>query len=358
MSEVSTLTVPRRRWRIGGAVLRLREHGTTDQVYGLPVPQVKCRMGTSGDLQLQLHDSSGTVSREHAELVPVEVNGQVVWTAYDLRSKNGLCSGGELLSDCVLEPGLEVRLGSLRLIPESLELIGLLAFVQRCLGWAAERQEHVDQALQSLRDWAAQRAELLVVGEGDLRPVMRRVHNLVIGEDVPFTWYKPADGATDAVAVVKSAGTGTLGVSVDTIERLAEAMAVVERVHATEYIARPQLVLCTADPLCVAALVGRIEKPAVIHVPPLQSRAIELEAIIQEYAWEVAREQRLSGPGFRMQDLEQLVRWPYSSLAEVEDDVLRLMMLRTWGQRAGAARLGIDHKSLSMWAQRRGLATT
>jgi hypothetical protein len=360
MSDVSTLTVPRRCWRIGGAVLRLREHGTTDHVYGLPVPPVTCRTGTSGDLQLQLHDPSGTVSREHAELVPVEVNGEIVWTAHDLRSKNGLCRGGERLSDCVLEPGLEVRLGSLRLIAESLELIGLLAFVRRCLGWAAERQEHVDQALQSLRDWAAQRAELLIVGDGDLQPVVRRVHNLVIGVDVPFTWYKPANGAADAAAaaVVKAAGTGTLGVSVDTIERLAGAMAVVERVHATEYIARPQLVLCTADPLCVAALVGSIKKPAVIHVPPLKSRVSELEDIVQEYACEIAREQRLSGPGFRMLDLEQLVRWPFSGLAEVEDDVLRLMMLRTWGQRAGAARLGIDHKSLSAWAERRGLSTT
>ena len=358
MSDVSTLTVPRRRWRIGGAVLRLREHGTTDQVYGLPVPPVTCRAGTSGDLQLQLHDPRGTVSREHAEFVPAEVNGEIVWTAHDLRSKNGLCCNGELRSDCVLEPGLEVRLGSLRLIPESLELIDLLAFVRRCLGWAAERQEHVDQALQSLRDWAEQRAELLIVGDGDLQPVVRRLHNLVIGADVPFIWYKPADGAADDAAVVKSAGTGTLGVCVDTIERLAEAMAVVERVHATEYIARPQLVLCTADPLCVAALVGRIERPAVIHVPPLTSRASELEAILQEYAWEIAREQRLSGPGFRMLDLEQLVRWPFPSLAEVEDDVLRLMMLRTWGLRAGAARLGIHHKSLTVWAQRRGISTT
>lgn len=358
MSDVSTLTVPRRRWRIGGAVLRLREHGTTDQVYGLPVPPVTCRAGTSGDLQLQLHDSSGTVSREHAEFVPVERDGEIVWTAHDLRSKNGLCCNGELRSDCVLEPGLEVRLGSLRLIPESLELIDLLAFVRRCLGWAAERQEHVDQALQSLRDWAEQRAELLIVGDGDLQPVVRRLHNLVIGADVPFIWYKPADGAADDAAVVKSAGTGTLGVCVDTIERLAEAMAVVERVHATEYIARPQLVLCTADPLCVAALVGSIERPAVIHVPPLTSRASELEAILQEYAWEIAREQRLSGPGFRMLDLEQLVRWPFPSLAEVEDDVLRLMMLRTWGLRAGAARLGIHHKSLTVWAQRRGISTT
>src|SRR5678816_4699300 len=82
-------------WRIRDAVIRLREH-STDRVYGLPVPPVACRMGTASDLQLQLHDPSGTVSREHAELVPVEVDGERLWKVHDLRSKNGLCC------DCLL----------------------------------------------------------------------------------------------------------------------------------------------------------------------------------------------------------------------------------------------------------------
>ena len=88
MPDVSTMTVPRRSWRIRDAVIRLREH-STDRVYGLPVPPVACRMGTASDLQLQLHDPSGTVSREHAELVPVEVDGERLWKVQDLRSKNG-----------------------------------------------------------------------------------------------------------------------------------------------------------------------------------------------------------------------------------------------------------------------------
>jgi hypothetical protein len=287
MRDVSTKTVPRRSWRIRDAVLRLRERGTTDRVYGLPVPPVACRMGTASDLQLQLHDPSGTVSREHAELVPIELEGgQTVWKVIDLNSKNGLCSDGEPLRACVLRPGLEVHLGSLRLIAESMELVGLLSVLRRCLGWAADRQEHVDQALQSLRDWAAQRTELVVVGDGDLRPVVRRWHNLVIGADVPFSWYEPA-GGTDAAAVVKAAATGTL--CVDTKQHQAEAMAVVECVHGTEYAARPQLVLCTEDPTSAVTLKGGLERPAVIQVPPLASRASELEDLLQEYAWEIAR---------------------------------------------------------------------
>lgn len=354
MPDVSTITVPRRSWRIRDAVIRLREH-STDRVYGLPVPPVACRMGTASDLELQLHDPSGTVSREHAELVPVEVDGERLWKVHDLRSKNGLRCDGEPLRAFVLRPGLEVRLGSLRLIAESLELIRLLSFVRRCLGWAAERQEHIDQALQSLRDWAAQRAELVVVGDGDLRPVVRRLHNLVIGADVPFTWYEPAEGATDAAAAVKTAATGTL--CVGTTQRQADAVAVVERVRGIEYVGRPQLVLCTADLARAATIKGSLERPAVIHVPPLVSRASELEDIVQEYAWEIAREQRLPGPGFTMQDLEQLGALPFRSLAEVEDTALRLIMLRTWGLRAGAVRLGIDHSSLRAWARRRKLET-
>jgi hypothetical protein len=333
-------------------VLRLRERGTADRVYGLPVPPVACRMGTSSDLELQLHDPSGTVSREHAELVPIEVDNETAWKVHDLASKNGLCCDGEQLRACVLRPGLEVRLGSLRLIAESMELFGLLSFMRRCLGWAAERQEEVDQALQSLRDWAAQRTELVVVGDGDLEPVVRRWHRLVIG-DVPFTWCKPVAGM-DADAVVKAAVTGTL--CVDTTERQAEALAVVERVHATEHVARPQLVLCTADSIS-ATLKASLEKPAVIPMPPLASRANELMEILQEYAWETAQEHRLPGPGLQDQDLEQLAQWPYRSLAEVEDDVFRLVMLRTWGVRAGAARVKKRHGALQSWAAHRGLKT-
>lgn len=353
MPDVSTMTVRQRSWRIRDVVLRLREYGTTDRVYGLPVPPVACQMGTASDVQIQLHDPSGTVSREHAELTPFELDGELVWKVHD-RSKNGLCSDGERLRACVLRPGLEVRLGSLRLIAESMELIGLLSFVRRCLGWAAERQEHVDQALQSLRDWAAQRAELVIVGDGDLRPVVQRLHNLVIGADASFTWYEPAKRVTDAAAVVKTAATGTL--CIDTMECQAEAMAVAERVRETEHIARPQLVLCTADPTSAATIKGSLERPAVvIHVPPLATRTSEVEDIVAEYAWEIAREQRLPGPAAR--DLEQLRAVEFRSLAEIEDDALRLVTLRTWGVPAGAAKLGIDRSTLRSWASRRGLKT-
>src|ERR1041385_4199280 len=90
----STMTDPRSRfsWRIRDAVIQLRPHGT-DRVYGLPVPPAARVLGTASALRLD--DPTGTVSREHAQLVPVEAAGELVWKIHDLRSKNGLRCDGE-----------------------------------------------------------------------------------------------------------------------------------------------------------------------------------------------------------------------------------------------------------------------
>lgn len=349
----STMTDPRsqRCWRIRDAIIRLREHAT-DRAYGLPAPAVACALGTASELRID--DSTGTVSRAHAQLVPAEVDGELVWKIHDLRSKNGLRCDGEPVRGFIVRPGIEIGLGSLRLIAESTQLLGLLAVLRRFLGWAVEKRDDVDQALRTLRDWAAQRADLIVVGDGDLMPVVRRLHNLVIGADVSFTWYAPEQHANDAAAAVKASTTGTLCVDA---HRQADALALIERVRETEYIRRPQLVLCTAEPASAATLKGCLDRAATIHVPSLASRKNEVEAILQECATEVAQEQRLPGSGLTMRDLEALSAWPFRSIAEIEDTALRLMTLRTWGLTPGAAKLGIDHSTLRSWAQRRGLET-
>ena len=122
----STMTDPRARrsWRISDAVVRLREHGT-ERVYGLPNPPLACKMGTESELRLD--DPTGTVSRSHAELVPVVLDGLPAWEIHDAKSKNGLRCDGEPLTCCCLRPGVEVTLGSLCLIAESLQLIGFLS---------------------------------------------------------------------------------------------------------------------------------------------------------------------------------------------------------------------------------------
>jgi FHA domain-containing protein len=352
-TNISTLTVPARSWRLSrGAVIRLREHSTKDRVQVLPVPPKACRIGTASELRLD----DPSVSREHAELVPFQVEGVWLWKVHDLKSKNGLRCDGEPSTRFILRPGIELELGELRLIAESEQLIGLVSVLRRFLGLAVDRQECVDQALRSLRDWAAQRAELIVVGEGDLTPVVRRLHNLVIGDDVSFTSYTHTENANDAAAIVKAAARGTLCV---TSQRQADAVAVVEHVRETEYVARPQLILCTADATSAATMKKSLERPAVIHVPPLATRSDELEDIFREYAREIVHGEPGAWEPLLMRDLEQLRAQPFrGGLAELEDTALRLVTMRTWGVPVAAAKLGMDQSSLRMWARHRGLETT
>jgi hypothetical protein len=346
-AEVSTNTDPRSRrsWGVADAVIRLRERGTTDRVYGLPNPPAKCKIGSACELRLQ--DTSGLLSREHAELVPVVDGG---WKIRDLRSKNGLRCDGEPLPNFRLRPGVEITIGGLRLVAESLQLIGLLAVIRRFLGWGAERQDDVDEALRSLRDWAAQRADLVVVGDGDLTRVIRRLHDLVVGHEASFTVYEDGDPA----AAVQAAACGTLCV---VMHRQTDAVAVIEQVHAIAYAARPQLVVCT-DSLTSAATIKRsLERPAMISLPPLSSRSNEGDRIAHESAADIAKELGTPGPGFSMHDLERLRVLEFDSIEDIEETVRRIVVIRTWGVTAGAAKLGLDHSSLSSWARRRKLST-
>jgi FHA domain-containing protein len=345
--ELSTNTDPRSRrsWRITDAVIRLRERGTIDRVYGLPDPPARCKIGSAS--QLRLHDASGLLSREHAELVPIVDGG---WKIRDLKSKNGLRCDGEPVPGFRLRPGLEITIGGLRLVAESLQLIGLLAVIRRFLGWAADRQDDVDEALRSLRDWAAQRTDLVVVGDGDLTRVIRRLHDLVVGREASFIVYEDGDPA----AAVRAAACGTLCV---VIRRQADAIAVVDQVHAIEYAARPQLVVCTENSTSAATIKRSLERPEVISLPPLSSRSNEVERIAHESAADIVRELGAPGPGFSMHDLERLQVIAFDSIEDVEETVRRIVVMRTWGVTAGAAKLGLDHSSLSTWARRRKLST-
>lgn len=345
----STLTDPRaeRGWCIGGAVVRLREHGTS-RTYPLPDPPRACTMGVKGELRLV--DRTGTVSRTHAEMEPVEVDGVQRWKLRDLQSKNGLRCDGELCTSCLLRAGVEVSLGSLRLIAESEQSVVLLDMLRRFMGWAEERQEHVDQAGQGLRSWATRRAELLVIGEGDLVPSVRRLNRLVIGESVPLSC-GPSGG--DAAAMVRAAADGTLCIQVG---RQAEAMTLVERWRECEAVAPPPLILCAEDHASAAPILEIVERTvSTIHIPSLVSRVDEREALVQAYAEEVARELRLAATGLTMHDMEWLRTRSFDSLAAIEDTARRLVTIRTWGARAGAGRLGIDESTLRSWARRRGL---
>lgn len=340
--DVSTNTDPRARrsWRITDPVVRLREWAK-DRVWGLPDPPSRCKIGSGTTCELRLHDPTGQLSREHAELVPV-VDG---WKLRDLKSKNGLRRDGELLPNFRLRPGVEVTIGGLRLVAESLQLMALLGVIRRFLGWADDRQRDVDEALRSLRDWAAQHAELIVVGDGDLTPVVRRLHDLALGRQASFAVYEEGDPA----AAVEASARGTLCV---VINRQADAVAVIDQVHAIENTQRPQLVVCTNSAPSTATIKKYLERPAVISLPRLSSRASEVERIAHESAADIAIDLGAPGPGFNMHDLERLRVIEFDSIEDIEETVRRIVVMRTWGVTAGAARLGLDHSTLSSWARR------
>jgi FHA domain len=346
LQNVSTTTNPRAgSWSINGEVFRLREWASGDRVHGLPDPPVPVTVGSAPTCQLQLYDPSGLLSREHATITPIVGGG---WKIRDLASKNGLRRDGNRDPCFRLHPGTEITIGGLRLIAESADLVGLRSVVSRFLGWEPGRQGDVDDALRTLRDWAAQELALIVIGDGDLAPVMKRLHRLTLGVAAPFATYEGGDAA----AAVRAAARGTLYVAMRHGDDVSD---VVKAVRAAELPTRPQLVLSASTPLADATL--KLVRSGVISLPPLSSRANEVERIIHESAPDIARELGAPSPGFTMRDHERLRALAFESIAEIEETVRRIAAMRTWGVTAGAARLGITHPSLSAWAQRRKLST-
>ncbi len=343
LDDYSTNTDPRARssWCINDPVIRLREWAG-ERTYGLPDPPVASTIGSASKCEVKLHDKSGLLSREHAQLTPY-MGG---WKIRDLESKNGLKCDGVRRPAFALRPGLEITIGGLRLIADSPRLAALRAVVCRFLGWAREHQGEVDDALYSLRDWAAHHAALVVIGDGDLTPVVERLHGLTLGPEAPFVGYGPGDDLADSV---QAAMHGTLCA---VIRRRAEAHDLAEMLAPMEQPARPRIALCVgraADATDVAITVGR---SAVIGVPPLATRAGELERIVHEAALDAAHALGAPSPGFTMHDLERLKAIEFKSFAEVTETVRRIIAMRTWGVTAGAARLGITHVSLSQWTRR------
>jgi Inner membrane component of T3SS, cytoplasmic domain len=343
LNDYSTDTDPRTRssWCINDPVIRLREWAG-ERAYGLPDPPITSKIGSASTCQVRLTDASGLLSREHAQITPC-VGG---WKIRDLASKNGLWCDGVRRTAFALRPGLEITIGGLRLVAESLQFAALRAVVCRFLGWSEDRQREVDDALHSLRDWAALRSTLVVIGEGDLRPVVEHLHGLTLGSSAPFVEHELGDDLADSV---QAAMQGTLCAAV---RRQTEADDLVEMLRGMAQPARPRLVLCASRTAEIGDAAIKLGRSTVITVPPLATRKDELERMVQEFAVEAARALGAPTTGFTMHDLERLKTLEFKSFAEVTETVRRIIAIRTWGVTAGAARLGITHVSLSQWARR------
>jgi len=258
-------------------------------------------------------------------------------------TRRGGCRGVRT-SKVALQPGAKIQLGGVTLVAETLKFIALRSLVCRLLGWAPTRQADVDEALQNLRDSATERTPLILIGDGDLTPVVARLSHATLGPDAPFL----GDDGSDVAAAVRGAMYGTLCVP---IRGRARASAIADAVHAVEIAARPRLVLCASKVSDAAALVAKPGRFAVISVPPLAARTDEILRIVHETAQDLVGEMRAQSSGFTTHDLERLQRIKFSGMADLEDSLRRVIAMRIWGVTIGAKKLGLKHSSLSAWAR-------
>jgi hypothetical protein len=339
-------------WMIDDEIVRLREWGT-DRSHPLPSdPTSEVTIGSSEVCSLRLSDPSGRLSRQHAQLS----RDSVRWVARDLDSKNGLRVDGIRRPKAVLEPGSELGLGGITLIAESPRLIALRGYLARILGWSDDRAETVDVALRSMRLSASRRAALALCGEGDLIPVARGLHRYSLSTERPFVLCDPRrrptedhaalENYTSAMSALRAAVGGSICVWLKRLPPDFAELTAALRDPGT----RVQLIACGLRPPDRNDLVS-----APIEVPPLSTRADELERIIDEYAHEAGQILGIEQT-FSTVDRDWVLRNSATSLPEIEKGTLRLVALRDAGNVARAAsKLGMAHASLGEWIGRRRL---
>jgi FHA domain-containing protein len=340
-------------WELHDDLVRLREWGS-DIYHALPASASEWVVGSSASCSLRLRDSSSRVSRRHARLVRTWNR----WSIQDLGSKNGLWVDGARCEQCVLEPGVEVRLGGITLIAESPRSIALRSYLSRLLGWRTDQVRTVDLALRSLRLAAARRSALILCGPDDLVPIAHGIHRRALGPDRPFIVCDPrrqrsegtvrsAANIARAVPALRAAAGGSLCIRGERLPRdLVEALPLVRRPSA-----HVQLILCARKPARSDLYV-----PTAISVPPLSRRANELGWIIAEYADDAIAQLGAPRGSFTPRDREWVRRHAASSLAEVEKTTLRMIAIRVSSTTSQAAeRLGMSHAALSAWLERKRL---
>lgn len=330
-------------WIVDDAVTHLRRWGTNES-YELPGDRDTWIIGSSGECDLKLQDAAQCVSRRHAQLTR-DAQG---WTIRDLGSTNGIRQDGERRLTFQLSPGIEIQIGEVQLIAESLKLQVLRAYLARIIGWADERVSDVDRALRVLRETVTRHAVLVVYGAGDLTPVARRLHELTIGRAQPFVVAGPS--GMDAFA---RADGGTVCVIDE--HRPPDFDALVSALN--EPRANVRLVLCATDRAAASDAVALFERSATIELPSLTTRRHEIDRLILEYADDAVLVLDAPGRCFRVHELEWLREVELDGVTDIEEMTRRVVALRSWGVVGGAQRLGISHVALSRWARRRRIPT-
>ncbi len=233
----------------------------------------------------------------------------------------------------------------------------LRAFLARIMGWSDTHA--VEFALSSATLAAAGCTTLVLCGEGDLVPIAWALHRRVRRPGRPFIVADPRRGDQpasvrspasrgNALAALEAARGGTCCMRLR--REPADLGEAVPLLRAADDV---MVVICAGPRLAGDTLLIR---PTPVVVPPLASRAAELDRIIAEYAGDAIAELAALPSSFTADDHVWVRDHAAGSLAEIEAATLRLVALYTSRNLShAAARLGMAPVSLSRWLGRREL---
>jgi pSer/pThr/pTyr-binding forkhead associated (FHA) protein len=341
-------------WAIRDDVLRLRLWGSHSSFLLSPLPTTECLVGSAAGCALRLDDPTGRVSRMHARLI--RQDGK--WLLRDADSTNGIRIDGARRHQIVLDPGVEIGIGGITLVAESGLSIALHGFLARLLGWGSDRIAVVDSALRTVRMAAARRHALVLCGDGDLVQIARSIHRHSIGSDESFAVCDPrrqpggaiarsATNYTTGAAAWAAAAGGSVCVRRERLPRDFETLVEALRTPHPQ----AQLIVC-------AETMDDCERYRVapIVIPPLASRAGELDRIMDEFIQDAITEFSVQDMRFSVRERAWVRQHASSSVPEIEKATRRLVALRASPSVSNAAtRLGMATVSLTRWIDRRPL---
>jgi FHA domain len=341
-------------------VVRLREWAS-DQGYPLPEPsrgppRQSWVVGASPACDLQISDPKGQISGRHACLLK---EPSKKWSLLDLPSRNGMYVDGVRQTTALLEPGQEIRIGSVTLVAESVRLMLLRNFLLRILGKKKRDLRAVDFALRALRLNRTRRLPLTLQGKADLVPLAADLHRRAWGEDLPFVLCDPRRDSSDAdvrsvanVPQIDEALRAARGGSL-CVRSTRPPLDLVERHN--EYAdpdAQVQLIICGTS--WVTAKLSEVTGMT-IRVPPLSERKKELPEIVHQYFMEAQRTFHVHRDTVSEEDINWVVQHSARSFHQIEKGAYRLTALVAAGNVVDAARLlGMTPVSLERWVGRRG----
>lgn len=338
-------------------VVRLREWGT-ERTYVMPRCSASVALvgaDEAGSFKLADRQATG----KHVVLTRTEGN----WSIRGLGTEHALRQDGVRRDEFMIDPGVEIGIGSTILVAESPRSIELRSFCARILGWGGDNAGTVDHALRSIRLSASRRTALVLCGDFDLVPIAWALHRRTLGAARPFIVCDPRRGNTPAsvrspancetgVAAFEAAIGGTLCVRRSSLPRDFASVVALLR----EPSAAVQLVI-GADRR--DARHAFLTVPAPVHIPSLKARASELPRIVDEYARDAAAELSIRDVSFSETDRRWVLEHAATSLSEIEKATLRLVALKiSTSATQAAARLGMAAVSLSRWVGRRKLPPT